>query len=89
MLDFTQIAIDVVVTAAAADGGTLAISVRTASARYDLYVDGRVMSNMRGEIWTAYPGSDGANLLDPDAPLARSIKRLLLSRPQGASPVGA
>ncbi len=78
MLDSTQTAIDVLVTAAAADGGTLCISVRTASARYDLYVDGRVMSNMRGEIWTAYPGSDGAKLLDPDAPLTRSIKRLLM-----------
>ena len=80
-MDSAQPATKVAVVAMAPDGGSLVITVQTSNAVHRLIQDNRVDAPLRGEIWTGYPGSIGGQLIDPDSPLAVSIKLWLVESP--------
>ncbi len=63
--------------AIAPDGGTLALEVTAGSERVELFVDNRINTTTPGGIYTAYPGSKGAEMLPVDSTLVKGIKRFL------------
>ena len=67
------------ISAVAADGGTLELSVTCGEKLYHLYMDNRINTETPKEIYTAYPGSEESLMLDSESIFVKEIKRVLES----------
>jgi hypothetical protein len=77
MIDLNMKAENVETVTVAADGGTMAIKVTVGAETHHLYVDGRINTKTRGEIYPDYPAR--SMMLDPGSELVKTIKARMLN----------